>query len=215
MKWREFEKSIPSWYHLEEHCRLSIREYWLSWSNRVAEAKIEITHLILNGDPVYHLEEQGERGREEGFGEIHDRHPTPRLSQVRCNHVNLLKKWDDWKISTKEKVGPKIHSEKKRWSSFSSIREKWPPSEPCQWALSSCQVPPRPHIGNRRSEQSRSQSPGGKFCQKIHMWSRTWLSAMWLSKSQMKPSKAPPPRELRKGGASTEPTLRWGLVWSK
>ena len=113
MKWREFEKSIPSWYHLEEHCRLSIREYWLSWTNRVAEAKIEITHLILNGDPVYHLEEQGERGREEWFGEIHDRHPTPRLSQVRCNHVNLLKKWDDWKISTKEKVGPKIHSEKR------------------------------------------------------------------------------------------------------
>ena len=40
-----------------QHCRLSICEYWSSWTNTVSvsvsEAKIQITLLILNGDPVY------------------------------------------------------------------------------------------------------------------------------------------------------------------
>ena len=65
MKWREFEKSIPSW-------SISLKL-------------------------IYHLQEQGEGGCEEGFWEIHDRHPTPCLSQVRCNHVNLLEKGDNLK----------------------------------------------------------------------------------------------------------------------
>ena len=33
-----------------QHCRLSICEYWLSWTNTVSEAKIQITLLIRNGD---------------------------------------------------------------------------------------------------------------------------------------------------------------------
>ena len=39
-------------YRPRQHCRLSICDYWLSWTNTVSEAKIQITLLILNGDPV-------------------------------------------------------------------------------------------------------------------------------------------------------------------
>ena len=35
-----------------QHCRLSICDYRLSWTNTVSEAKIQITLLILNGNPV-------------------------------------------------------------------------------------------------------------------------------------------------------------------
>ena len=45
--------SLPFWEaHTRQHCRLSICEYWLGWTNTVSEAKIQITLLILNGDPV-------------------------------------------------------------------------------------------------------------------------------------------------------------------
>ena len=56
------EKGIPhirlfrckrlTWGLGRQHCRLSICEYWLSWTNTVSEAKVQITLLILNGDPV-------------------------------------------------------------------------------------------------------------------------------------------------------------------
>ena len=34
-------------YRPRQHCRLSICDYWLSWTNTVSEAKIQITLLIL------------------------------------------------------------------------------------------------------------------------------------------------------------------------
>ena len=71
------------------------------------EIEKSIPSLYISLKLIYHLEEQGEGGSEEGFGEIHDRHPTPCLSQVRCNHVNLLEKGDDLK---------KKRYEKDRWS---------------------------------------------------------------------------------------------------
>ena len=50
----EFLISYFSGYPMcREHCRLSICEYWLSWTNTVSAAKIQITFLILNEDSVY------------------------------------------------------------------------------------------------------------------------------------------------------------------
>ena len=36
---------------IRQHCRLSICEYWLSWTNTVSEQKIPITILILKRGP--------------------------------------------------------------------------------------------------------------------------------------------------------------------
>ena len=38
-----------------QHCRLSICEYWLSWTNTVSEQKIPITILILKRGPCLFL----------------------------------------------------------------------------------------------------------------------------------------------------------------
>ena len=65
--------------------------------NEMTGNRKSIPSLYISLKLIYHLKEQGKGGCEEGFGEIHDRHPAPRLSQVRCNHVNLLEKGDNLK----------------------------------------------------------------------------------------------------------------------
>ena len=58
------EKGIPhirlfrckrlTWGLGRQHCRLSICEYWLSWTNTVSEQKIPISILILKRRPCLH-----------------------------------------------------------------------------------------------------------------------------------------------------------------